>query len=76
MLVTIVLPAEAHARLIAEAVRRGITLDQVIAQLGEHLAPQPTQIPRPKLAFVGAAASRAGISHQVDELLEDGFGRD
>ncbi len=76
MPVTIELPADAHARLNAEANRRGITLDQLIAQLAEKLPAQPTETSRRKLAFVGAGESKAGISHQIDELLADGFGRD
>jgi hypothetical protein len=76
MRVTIELSGEANARLNAEAARRGITLDQLIAQLAERIAAQPTKTPRPKLAFVGAAESRAGVIHQINELLEDGFGRD
>ena len=76
MPVTIELPADAHARLKAEAARRGVTLDEVIAQLAEHLPAEPTETPRRKLAFIGAGASKAGISHQIQELLEDGFGRD
>jgi hypothetical protein len=76
MPVTIELPAEVHARLSAEAARRGITLDQLIAALAEHLPARRTETPRRKLAFVGAGASKEGISHQIDKLLADGFGRD
>jgi hypothetical protein len=76
MPVTIELPADAHARLDAEAARRGITLDELIAQLAEHLPVQPTETPQRKLAFLAAGASKAGISDQIDELLQDGFGRD
>ena len=75
MTVTIDLPADAQARLEAEATRRGITLDQLIAELADNL-PADTPAPNQKLAFVGAGASKAGITHQIDDLLADGFGRD
>lgn len=77
MTVTIDLPADAQARLEAEATRRGITLDHLIAELADNLpADTPTPTPNRKLAFVGAGASKAGITHQIDDLLADGFGRD
>ncbi|MBP6728367.1 MAG: hypothetical protein V9E99_15025 [Microthrixaceae bacterium] len=75
MTVTLDLPAEAQARLQAEAARRGITLDQLIAELADQL-PADGETPRRKLAFVGMGSSKAGITHQLDELLADGFGRD
>lgn len=75
MAVTLDLPAEAQARLQAEASRRGITLDQLIAQLADSFPAEPPTPPR-KLAFVGMGSSKAGITHQIDELLADGFGRD
>ena len=75
MTVTIELPADVHVRLEAEATRRGITLDQLIAQLAEHLPTRPPDTPPRKLAFVGAGSSKSGIGHQIDELLADGFGR-
>ena len=51
MTVTLDLPAEAQARLRAEATRRGITLDQLIAELADSL-PADGDTPRYKLAFV------------------------
>lgn len=39
MPVTLDLPPEAKARLEAEAVRRGITLDQLVAELSTQFAP-------------------------------------
>ena len=75
MTVTIDLPAEAQARLQAEATRRGITLDQLIAELADSF-PAEGETSRRKLAFVGMGSSKAGITHQIDELLADGFGRD
>lgn len=75
MTVNIDLPADAQARLEAEATRRGITIDQLIAELADNL-PADTPAPNRKLAFVGAGASKTGITHQIDDLLADGFGRD
>ncbi len=53
--VTLELPAEAQARLEAEASRRGITLDQLVA---EFAASFPVEGPKHRLAFVGIGASR------------------
>ena len=75
MTVTLDLPAEAQARLEAEATRRGITLDQLIVEIADQL-PAESENPRRKLAFVAMGSSKAGITHQIDELLADGFGRD
>ena len=49
--VTLDLPAEAQARLEAEATRRGITLDQLIVEIADQL-PAETTTPRRKLASV------------------------
>lgn len=73
MTMTLDLPAEAQAKLETEAARRGITLDQLVTELAAGL---PADAPRRKLAFVGAGASKSGITHQIDELLADGFGSD
>ncbi len=70
---TIDLPAEAEAKLAAEAKRRGVTVDQLIVEYAESLSGgAPSKMP----AFVAAGASEGGISHQIDELLADGFGQD
>lgn len=73
---TVELPEEVLARLRAEAARRQISIDQLIAELVAALPTEPGEPRRRKLAFVGAGASKAGITHQIDELLADGFGRD
>jgi len=75
MTVTIELPAEAEARLEAEAARRGITLDQLVADLAASLPDETADEHRPELTFLAAGASKAGITHRIDELLADGFGR-
>ena len=78
MTVTIELPAEAQARLEAEAARRGITLDQLIAELADNLpASTATDPPARKLAFVGIGSSTSGrAARDADEMLAEGFGRD
>lgn len=80
MSVTINLPADVLARLRAEAARRGVSLDELIAELagqlpthdtGETTGPSPH-----RLAFVAAGASRDGITTRLEQTLADGFGRD
>ncbi len=77
MSVTVELPANALARLNAEADRRGVSIDVVIAELA-HMLPEQQAAPpaRRNLAFAGIGASGRGISDHVDEILADGFGRD
>jgi hypothetical protein len=76
MNVTIDLPKEALARLEAEATRRGVSIDLVIAELAEAL---PAEAPAglQTFSFVGLGSSRSGCcARDTDELLADGFGRD
>lgn len=73
---TVDLPAEALARLEAEAARRGVGIDVVIAELVDTLPAAEQPKGRRRLAFVGVGASDKGISDRVDEILADGFGRD
>lgn len=76
MTVTLDLPAEAQARLQAEATRRGITLDQLIAELADSL-PADGDTPRYKRAFVGIGSSTSGRgARNADQMLAEGFGRD
>jgi hypothetical protein len=74
--VSVHLPDELGARLAAEATRRGITVDELTAELlvgrlpAEHAGPH-------RLAFVNVGASTSGRSAvDADELLAEGFGRD
>ncbi|MTD16029.1 hypothetical protein GIS00_19005 [Nakamurella sp. YIM 132087] len=76
MTLSIDLPEQALARLRAEAHRRGISVDDVVAELASQLPPERGDVRRRRLAFVGAGASKNGITHQVDEALAAGFGRD
>ena len=75
MTVKIDLPDDALARLEAEAKRRGVSIDSVIAELAEAL---PAQSSGPQtFSFVGLGASTSGrYARDTDELLADGFGRD
>ena len=57
MSVTIDLPAETQARLEDEAARRGVTLEQLIADLAANLPDATTPRPRHRLSFVGIGAS-------------------
>ena len=75
MSVTVELPAEALRRLEAEASRRGIRIDDVIAELAANLPTEGTG-PRRRPAFVAVGASEHGITDRLAEILDDGFGRD
>ena len=75
MSVTVDLPAEALRRLEAEATRRGVSIDEVIAELAAAL-PVERSGPRRTPAFVGVGASKHGITEHMDEILAEGFGRD
>jgi hypothetical protein len=76
MTVTIDLPEDALARLEAEAKRRGVSIDVVIAELSEALPAESSARPR-TLSFVGLGSSTSGrYARDTDELLADGFGRD
>ncbi|MPZ25850.1 MAG: toxin-antitoxin system HicB family antitoxin [Micromonosporaceae bacterium] len=75
MTVTLDLPDDVLQRLTAEAQRRGVAVAEVVADLTARLLPSDQQGHR-RLAFVGAGASTSGITHRIDELLDEGFGRD
>jgi len=75
MTVTVDLPDEALARLHAEASRRGVSIDLVIAELAAAL-PADLAPARQSLSFIGLGSSSSGRSaRDADELLADGFGR-
>jgi hypothetical protein len=52
--VTLDLPADSQARLEAEASRRGVTLDQLVAEIADSF---PAETPKHRLGFVGIGAS-------------------
>lgn len=74
---TVELPEDVLAKLTAEATRRGVSIDVVIAELAAQL-PADTSAPvKRKLAFIGMGASRSGRgARDADEMLAEGFGRD
>ena len=76
MTVTVDLPDDALARLRAEAKRRGVSIDLVIAELAEAL-PLEASPGKRTLSFIGLGSSTSGRwARDADELLADGFGRD
>lgn len=75
MSVTVDLPTEVITRLRAEAARRGVTIEEVIADLADRL-PTDTTSTQGTLAFVAAGASTDGITPGMEQALADGFGRD
>lgn len=76
MTVSLDLPADALARLRAEASRRGVEIDVIVAELASQLPGEKARTEHRSLAFIGAGASAHGISDRIDDLLADGFGRD
>lgn len=77
MTVTIELSAEVQARLQGEASRRGITLDQLVAELAAQLPSDASLGVARRLSFVGMGTSQTGRSaRDADEMLAEGFGRD
>lgn len=75
MTVTIDLPEDALARLEAEAKRRGVSIDLVVAELVEALPAESSTAPQ-TFSFVGLGSSTSGrYARDTDELLADGFGR-
>lgn len=76
MTLTVDLPESTLARLRAEAERRGVSIDLLIAELAEALPAETPELER-KLSFIGLGSSSSGrYARDADELLADGFGRD
>ena len=77
MSLTVELPPAALHRLEAEAARRGVSLDVVIAELAESL-PAPTEPDArggTRFAFAGVAASGDGtLSERYKAIRRDEFG--
>ena len=78
MSVTVELPTETLARLQAEAARRGVGIDTVIAELAQQLPRPDRDETQRKLAIsgVGASGGERGRAREADDLLAEGFGRD
>jgi hypothetical protein len=73
--VTIDLPEHALARLRAQAKRRGVSINVVIAELAEALPSEAGSATR-TLSFVRLGSSTSGrYARDTDDLLADGFGR-
>jgi predicted transcriptional regulator len=74
MSVTVELPEELLAALRAEAERRGVTVEALIAEaVSEHVGGQPRR--RFALAGIGESGGTR-FARDADELLAEGFGRD
>jgi hypothetical protein len=67
--------SEVLDRIEAEAMRRHVSLSDVLADLADSLPPVRTENGRATPVFVAAGESDAGVSNRIDALLADGFGR-
>jgi hypothetical protein len=78
MTVTWHIPDELQARLEEAATARGISVEALAVELLAEHATTPTAPPvgRRRLALAAIGGSGVGISHLIDELLAEGFGRD
>lgn len=65
MTLTIELTVEAEARLQAEALRRGVSVDQVVAEFASQL---PEKVAKHRLSFVAIGAS--GQTEPINVKLE------
>jgi hypothetical protein len=75
MIVTIDLSEDALRRLQAEARRRGVTIDVVVAEFAQALPADA--IGAKTLSFIRLGSSSSGrYARDTDDLLADGFGRD
>ncbi len=75
MSASVELPDEIMSRIEAEATHCQLSVADVIARLTGHFPVRDDGREMDAPAFVGAGASATGITHQIDELLADGFGR-
>ncbi len=69
------LPEDLAGRLAAEASRRGMSVEELSAQLLAAGLDQPARRRRLAFAGIGASGSNRGGA-QADELLAEGFGED
>ncbi len=73
---TVNVPDDVARRLEAAAGARGVTVEELAADvLAHHVSDVEAAPRRRQLSFAGIGASKHGISHQVDELLRHGFGQ-
>jgi plasmid stability protein len=70
------IPDDAADLLRAAAADRGVSPDELAAEvLVQHLPPRPHSTPRRKLALAAIGGSGTGLTHRIDEMLADGFGK-
>jgi len=75
MTIEVDLPEDAVRRLRAEADRRGVSVEVLIAALASEL-PATRTGPGRRPAFVAVGASESGTTDRIGEILAEGFGRD
>ncbi len=74
MNVALDLPERVAERLRAEARRRGMTVEELIAELSEDF-PAGNGARETELGFIGMGTSTSGkTSDDIDEMLAEGFG--
>ncbi len=76
MPVTVELSAEVLDRLYAEAARRGVSIDAVIAELTAHLpadaAPANSSgSPRRTLSFAGTLSAEPSLAERAEDILDE-----
>jgi hypothetical protein len=76
MPLTVELPDDVLLRLRATAAARGISVEQLAVETLALVPAEPAPAAGATPAFLAAGASAEGISHRIDALLADGFGRD
>jgi hypothetical protein len=78
MTVTVNLPDEVVRRLADEAARRGVSVEELVAEaVASRFPPQASERrPKRRLAFGAIGASTSGRrAADTDEMLAEGFGR-
>jgi hypothetical protein len=77
MSMTVNVPDDVARRLEAAAAACGVSVDEfATGVLIDHVPEVASTTGRRHLAFVGIGASERGVSHRIEEFLDDGFGRD
>jgi hypothetical protein len=73
MTLSIDLPEPALARLRAEATRRGVSIETVIAELTERLPDEVagTSAPRRRLSFAGTLEAEEDFAERSEEILDE-----
>lgn len=71
MTLSIDLPDEALARLRAEAARRGVSVDTVIAELADQLPAETTGNAPRRLSFAGTLDAEPDFAERSEEILDE-----